>query len=40
MFSKNNEDPDTLTARLYELVALPPEILKKISITKKGSDEK
>ena len=40
MFSKNNEDPDTLTARLYELVALPADILKKISITKKGSDEK
>lgn len=40
LFSKNNEDPDTLTARLYELVAIPADILKKISITKNINDEK
>lgn len=34
MFSKNNEDSDTLTARLYELVYLPTDVLNKISIIK------
>ena len=34
MFSKNNEDSDTLTARLYELVYLPTDVLNKITIIK------
>jgi len=40
LFSKNNNDPDTLTARLYELVAIPANVLKKISITKNDINEK
>lgn len=39
IFSNNTDDPQTLTARLYELVAIPSDILKKISITKNDHEE-
>lgn len=38
-FSKNNNDSETLTARLYELLSLPPEVLRKISLVKNDSHE-
>ena len=40
MFSKNNEDPNTLTARLYELIAIRSSILKKIFIINENTQNK